>query len=229
MSESITHSGPGGQPVLASPLAGIAAAFTSRTLVFRFDPAVAIAPLPGDNPADQWLIADRENIDRYFTHQPQRNRFLGFLRSGSQGIFLVRDAEWIAHVWCVRPGGHPPHLPRSAGRLGAWWLFYGHTRERYRGHGLYKRILRRAVQLIRAQDSNAVILGDTIIDNTPSQRALLHTGFLPSGIFLTRRLSVPRLGSLPLFGRWERTAPHPAPGGDIPLSTPSGANIFPTH
>jgi hypothetical protein len=197
------------EPLLASLIARL----TTQTLVFQFNSDALCAPHDTDTPSDEWLIADPENTPRFFsstTDQRLQKRFLGFLRSGSLGMYVLRHGEWAAYGWASQPmRSHPPHMPRSAARLGAYWFHYFHTRQNLRGQGILKCLIPRILQLIHTQDPHPLVLADTLPDNLVPQRGLLTSGFTPRGTYTIRSIPVPGLGTLPITGYWNPYAPHP--------------------
>jgi hypothetical protein len=194
-------------------LASLADRCTTQTLVFQFDPEHPPAIPENSSPDDEWHLADQETVPRFFSGTSDmrlKNRCLGFLHSGSFGLILVRHGQWAAYGWSSQPGrSRPPHMPPAAACLGAHWFFYFHTRRDLRGHGVMKGLIARMVQLISSQHPNPLILADTLIDNIAPQRAVLTSGFFPSGIYTTRVLPLPRIGNIPLTGFWNPDAPHP--------------------
>jgi hypothetical protein len=161
--------------------------------------------------ADSWVPASESSINWLFASDPsRRRRFLRFLHSGCLGLFLVRDGRWISHCWSTQPGSKwtPPHLPRWVWQVGACWMFYGHTREVFRGQGVQKRILAQFISLIHARNPDGEIFTDILPENVPSNRAAIRSGFTPSGVIVTYKLWVPFLGSLVLGGKWRREQPH---------------------
>jgi GNAT superfamily N-acetyltransferase len=199
---------------LKSTVSGLAARLTYYTLVFRFDPDFVSAHPQAGNPNDEWHTADPDTTARFFSAERDarlKSRFLGFLRSGSFGLFLIREGQWAAYGWCSTPErSHPPHMPSSAAHLGAHWFFYFHTRQDLRGQGILKRLIPRVLQFVSSHHSHPLVLADTLPDNIPTQRALLSTGFFPNGVYTIRRITVPRLGAFPLSGSWNPRTPHPA-------------------
>lgn len=200
-------------PVSNPILASLIARLTSQTLVFQFNPDALCSPPNAESPSDEWLIADPENTVRFFSSRTDRRigeRFLGFLRSGSLGMYLIRHNEWAAYGWASRPNrSHPPHMPRSATRLGVYWFFYFHTQQSLRGQGILKCLIPRILQLIHSQDPQPLILADTLPDNFFPQRGLLSCGFAPRGVYTIRGIPIPHFGSLPFAGSWNPDTPHP--------------------
>ena len=187
-------------------LAGLATLFHIETLAYQFRAAPRTHPPRLGLAHDQWFRASEGSIHFLFSADPARRRlFLHFFRCGFFGVFLVRAGRWIGYGWCTPPGiGRPPHLPRWAGSLGAYWIFYCHTREGFRCQGNYKRVLAQIVYLAGLRTRNPLILCDTLPHNFASRNALLQSGFAPAGVITSCR----PLPGLFLNSRWERSQPH---------------------
>lgn len=164
-------------------LANLASKFRIRSLVYRCTANEMSRRRELHSRCDTWIRASESAVEVLFGDDPaRRGRFLRFVRAGFPGLFLVRNGEWVSYGWVTAPGaGRPRHLPRWAGKLGAWWIFYCHTREEFRGQGNYKRLLAQLVALIRARDPAALILCDTLPENFASRSAVLQSGFVPAG------------------------------------------------
>jgi RimJ/RimL family protein N-acetyltransferase len=185
--------------------------FRFKSLVYYQNGPIDSSSLDAGSSSDQWVLASESSINQLFaSDRSRRRRFLRFLRSGGLGLFLVRNGEWISYGWTAQPHskGIPPHLPRWVLHLGNNWIFYCHTREAFRGQGIYKRLIAQLVSHISARTPDAVIFLDTAPNNVQSNRAVIRTGFSPSGVIVTYKLWVPFVGSLALGGRWLREQPH---------------------
>jgi hypothetical protein len=189
--------------------------FTTQTLVWEYT-ATAPRIIPADpvHIEDEWLPADPATILRYFSAQSDarlKTRFLDFLGSGSMGIIVIRHGQWIAYGWASRPGrSRPPHMPRSAAHLGAYWFFYFHTRQDLRGQGILKLLIPRTTQYIFSEDQHPLILSDTLPENIAPQRGLLASGFHPKGIYTIHGIAIRGIGQLPLSGSWNPDTLHPS-------------------
>ncbi len=174
-----------------------------RYLVYRLPVGRGRSEEP---PADQWSPASVEVVCRLFPNDtPRRNVFLSFLRKGTWGGFFHGGSAWWTYAWMSRPStAGPCHLPRWAGRLGCYWIFYCRTREAHRGRGLYGAAMGRLIAQARAEDPDADIFIDTTARNDASRRAIIKAGFEPSGVALV--LDVPGLRPR---GVWLRGREHP--------------------
>lgn len=192
----------------------LAAPFRFETLVYQFAG-------PQEHPwldlplAFQWVPATSASVRSCFHDDPARTRrFLRFLRAGCFGYFLEHGGEWVTYGWSTQPGSMPPpHLPGWTADLGAHWIFYCHTREKFRGQGFYKRLLARLVDGVRERASNPLVLCDTRPENLASRSAILQSGFAPRGALLAYR----PLRGVVVGGAWRRNEPHrprfdPQPG-----------------
>jgi RimJ/RimL family protein N-acetyltransferase len=185
--------------------------FVTTTLVFE-----CFASRNGGKSRDicedgQWQIADPGSIRSLFAgDQRLGDRFQSFLAEGCVGVILVRDGQWISYGWCAQPErGNPPHLPGWVRTLRAYWIFYCHTKEGFRGRGIYKQLLKRHQMLAFEKQPGAAIYADAYPENCASRRAILSAGFSPRGLFTTYKLWIPRIGKFVLAGSWRREEPHP--------------------
>ncbi len=191
-------------------LSSLASMFRIEALVYQFTgfrkkqapPAAGVA-------RGVFFRASESSIHFLFSEDgSRRGLFLRFLRAGFSGVFLVRNGKWISYGWYTPPGtGRPPHLPQWASQLGAYWIFYCHTREEFRNQGNYKRLVGQVVRTINARDDAAWILCDTIPDNFASRRAVLQSGFTPAGVLT----SYHPLPGVFLQSRWDRQKEHQPP------------------
>jgi len=188
-------------PPRAQPNA--ASRFIRKTLVFRHSRKTGSDLGELWPPGAQWLAASPETISLLFAADRRRHRgFQGFLDRGWLGMFLAREEEWIAYSWATPPGsGSPPHLPRWVGELGAYWIFYCHTKQQFRGNGVYRRLLAQMVARLNERKPSA-IYADVLVENLASQRAMLASGFDRDGEMTTYNLWIPRVKSVVLGGRW---------------------------
>lgn len=150
-------------------------------------------------------LASASLVIDLFRGDPRRAKaYQEFLRRGYIGVVIHAGGEFAAACWMSTPDGDgPSHLPRSVRRLRAWHLFGAHTRTEFRGRGLYRRAMESLIVEARRRDSEAWVLGDTLVDAYTPRRTLLRLGFVPCGIVHVFR--IPRLG---YFGTWIRDAPH---------------------
>ena len=187
-------------------LASLASLFHIETLAFQYNGALRTQPPRLGSARDEWFRASEGSIHFLFAYDPSRSRlFLHFFRAGFFGVFLVRGGRWVSYGWCTPPGiGRPPHLPRWAGKLSAFWIFYCHTREGFRCQGNYKRVLAQIVYLAGLRARHPLIFCDTLPDNFASRNALLQSGFTPAGVITSCR----PFPGLFLRSRWERSQPH---------------------
>lgn len=179
--------------------------FRVETLVYQFS-----GPLGhqwSDCSAEfRWVPACDLSVRRLFEDDAARSRkFLQFLHSGCFGFFLERSGQWITYGWCTQPGSiPPPHLPAWTVGLGAYWIFYCHTREEFRDQGHYRRLLARLVGGAYERATNPLVLCDTLPENLASRRAVLQAGFAPHGVLTAYQ----PVNGLILGGRWRRDEPH---------------------
>jgi len=197
-------------------LSNILSKFRVETLVYQFAGPEDTSWLEKDSREEIWISANENSIRWLFrADSSRRDKFLRFLRAGYSGLFLVRNGEWISHGWITQPGnrGYPPHLPRQVSDVGAYWIFYCHTRKPFRNQGIQKRLIAQFVNLIRTPQPDAVVLCDALPDNVASNRAAKQTGFIPFGVVVTYKLWVPLVGTVALGGQWVRDQPHYAKHG----------------
>jgi hypothetical protein len=166
---------------------------------------------PGENhEACRWVEASEASVCALFASDPgRRRRFLHFLRAGTMGIFLVRSGRWITYGWSTLPGLYaPPHLPRWTRGLNAYWIFYCHTREEFRGQGHFKHLLARLVDAAYAREPHPLVLCDTLPGNFASRSVALQIGFVPVGVLRAYRVGVPGLGGIAMGGAWRTEEAH---------------------
>jgi hypothetical protein len=195
-------------------------------------------PAVSEKVAGERVSATEASIRRYFASDHRKLiRFLGLLRAGHLGLFLVRDREWISHAWCSQPGRHPSHLPRWICKPGVYIVFNCHTRPEFRGQGILKSLTAHLVSDVYTRHPAPTIVCDIHRNNLPSRRAFLSSGFAPAGVFRFWRLWVKGLGGVAFGGGWHADQPHPPlsvtghqqEGGERhhisgPASNPGGAN-----
>lgn len=185
--------------------------FRVETLVYQFTGPEKTSWLERDSQEERWIHASENSIRWLFRADPSRRRkFLRFLRAGYFGLFLVRNGEWVSHGWITQPRNraYPPHLPRRVSDLGAYWIFYCHTRKPFRNQGIQKRLIAQFVNLVRTRQPDGMVVCDVLPNNIPSIRAAIQSGFIPFGVVVTYRLWVPFAGGLILGGEWLRDQPH---------------------
>jgi len=181
--------------------------FVTQTLVFR---CLQLVPGPAAPLDCRLVVAGLKEIELFFGADGNRARlFRQFAANGSLGLFLAsQQDEWIAYGWAALPGrGRAPHLPSWVRSMNAYWIFHCHTKEAFRGRGIYKYLLGELVSLARRLGPGDVYI-DALPENTASQRAIIACGFVPSGVTETFKLWLPRVGSFILRGSWFRRQPH---------------------
>ncbi|WP_165921149.1 GNAT family N-acetyltransferase [Paenibacillus albiflavus] len=139
----------------------------------------SIVQLNDRHPDIHSKIMTKEIIKHYFHNDSARRRvFLSFLRKGFIGLLLYSDKEWIGYGWMsTLEHNHPPHFPKYIVPERGFWIFYCHTLEKYRGQGLYKRVLTELKQIASLTSQNPELYIDTDEDNRISQKGILATGF----------------------------------------------------
>jgi hypothetical protein len=203
---------------------GLGSKFRGVSLVFRYHGSTSSAKQAACATLGTWETATRENIYSHFGADAKLcKHFLHLLDQGHSGLFLLGPKGWISYGWISHPGNRPPHLPRWISRLGAYWIFYCHTKQTYRGQGCYKSSLTRLSQLILNTTPTATIFIDTEPENAASRRAILSSGFSPGGIVITYKLWIPRVREWPLGGRWLRGDSHPT--GTAPERTEHNRDV----
>ncbi len=187
-------------------LSQLAERFRVETLVYEFKGPLEHQWFDDHSPEETLIPACDLSVRRLFREDEARCRkFQGFLRSGYFGYFLARRGQWITYGWCTQPGTPaPPHLPRWAGEPGAYWVFYCHTHEEFRGQGHFKRLLVRLVAEAYQRRENPLVLCDTLPGNFPSRSAALQAGFVPAGVLTAYR---PMRGFI-VGGAWRRDEAH---------------------
>ena len=180
--------------------------FVAKTFVFRCLQPVA-GPVPP--PDFRLLVAGPKEIEHLFGTDGSRARlFQKFLAGGNIGLILANQDECVAYGWATLPGrGCAPHLPSWVRGLNSYWIFHCHTKEEFRGRGIYKYLLGELVSFARRLGPGDVYI-DALPENTASQRAIIASGFVPSGVTETFKLWLPRIGSFILRGSWSRQQPH---------------------
>lgn len=162
----------------------------------------------------KWLPVTEQAICSFFLKDVRRKTaFLQFLRNGHYGVILYVGNEWVNHLWMSLPNTFgPPHLPNSIKREPVYWLFYGHTREEFRGQGYQKLALRLLTEKALNKDAQAKIYGDTRADNIASRKSFISVGFEPKGVINTHELRIPRIKSW-VWGSWDMDEEHPGLDG----------------
>lgn len=158
----------------------------------------------------QWEVASVELIEQVFPGDKQRSRaLLNLLRKGARGIIIHDGQHWAAHGFISPPGvALPGHLPANIVQA-YWWFFYMHTCPHWRRKGLQKACINLGIKHKKESGGNLnEVLSDTGVDNLPSRKAFLRTGFEPTGIIRVRGLRLPRLGTYPLYYRWDEEESH---------------------
>jgi GNAT superfamily N-acetyltransferase len=146
-------------------------------------------------------------VDRYFGEQGRlAMEFHWFLEQGFLGVLMLDGPRWAGYGWITcRHSPAPPHLAPWIPRSCPDWLFYVHTRERYRGRGVQKAVM---AALTVIPERSGLVYGEVRIGNTPSRRAFLSLGFEPAGTLLRLQLPIPILGARQICW-WDRQAAHP--------------------
>ncbi len=191
-------------------LSQLAAKFRATTLVYQFSGPRERWRVEGRTSREAWIRASQSSIVLLFAADGQRRRrFLGFLRSGFLGYFLVREGQCIGYGWCAPPGsGSPPHLPRGAGGLGAYWIFDCCAREETCGRGSCPQLLAHLVTFAYARESNPLLLCEMQPENLAWRQAALLAGFTPLGVLTAYQLWIPGVGGVAISGVWRRDAVH---------------------
>lgn len=182
--------------------------FRATTLVFENGQVVAPDPTPN---VSEWIDADHQSVNSLFADYPiHRKIFSRFLDDSFIGLFLVHRDHWISYGWSSQPGQkQPPHLPPWVSHLSAYWVFYCHTKEEFRGRGFYKQLLARMVDKARHCEPNPTVYVDAFTANTASRRSIVSAGFNPAGVLTTYKFWVPRIAQIAVAGSWRRQQQHP--------------------
>lgn len=189
-------------------LQALASRFRATTLVFQDGHGVS-AP-PASSGSGEWITANRANVNSLFVKNPSLLKaFSHFLEARFIGLILVYDGEWISYGWSSQPGHHPPHVPPWVNDLSAYWIFYCHTKEEFRGRGLYKQLLRRMVAIAYENESHPAIYVDALPINIASRRSIVSSGFNPAGVLTTYKFWLPRIAHIAVAGSWHRDQAHP--------------------
>jgi len=164
------------------------------------------------NNSVQWRFVDSKDIDVFFSTKPLlKKTFLNFLRQGFIGIVLFQENNWATYCWMTTPSTkQPPHLPAWVRHLNAYWLFYSHTHEEYRGRGFYKLALQLLIKDACEREIGGLpkIYADTDAQNIPPRHTLLSLGFQPSGILNCYKFGIPKLLTV-TWGKWHKEREHP--------------------
>lgn len=188
----------------------IASIIRAKTLVYRFAGPPERWRVESRTAQEAWIRASQSSIALLFVADScRRRRFLRFLRSGFLGYFLVREGQWIGYGWCAPPGsGRPPHLPRWAGGVGAYWVFDCCAREGTCAQESHAHLLTHLVTFAYARESNPLLLCEMQPENLVWRHAALQAGFTPLGILTAYRVWIPGFGCVALGGVWRRDAAH---------------------
>jgi len=180
-------------------------------VVYRLQPSGIGEPAPPDIAAQCLELDSKEETARLFKNDKVlQSRFYNFCNKGFYGIVWHNENNWLSYAWMSLPETNgPPHLPRSLRRLPVYWIFYCRTKEEYQGKGLFKASLRLLASWARERDPNAEVYIDTEPTNVPSRRAIEAVGFASAGIITTWTLTIPKIGSLVIYGCWDKKARHP--------------------
>lgn len=165
---------------------------------------------PGLPPGLEWDVASAVLIKRVFSgDEPRCGALIKLLQRGAQGIIIHDGCEWAAHGFISPPGiALPRHLHANIVQA-FWWFFYMHTRPEWRRKGLQKACIQLGIGLVhKLFGQSDLIMSDTSINNIPSRRAFLRTGFEPAGIIRVQELRLPKLGIYPLYSRWSEGENH---------------------
>ncbi|NVN92182.1 MAG: GNAT family N-acetyltransferase [Desulfuromonadales bacterium] len=151
-------------------------------------------------------------IDKYFKDNTVLSTiFKNYLHQGASGIVLHDGENWMSYGMISMPGcKQPPQLPYSVKKLNCCWIFYCHTNNKYRGRGLYKKLLKHIDEYIHDMFGEHCpdIFIDTQVDNIPARRAILSSGFRPVGIFYVLYLWIPKIIKYPFYGIWRNEQAH---------------------
>jgi len=159
----------------------------------------------------EWTWLDQEAVRFFFPQEKRLQKvFKGFLTNGFVGIVWHHKGNWVSYAWMSLPETDgPPHLPRYIRQLPVYWIFYCRTKEEYGGQGLYKASLSILCNWARKRDPKAEVYIDTEPSNVPSRKAIETVGFIPAGIISVWTLGLPKLGSVAIWGSWNKEAEHP--------------------
>jgi RimJ/RimL family protein N-acetyltransferase len=144
-----------------------------------------------------------------------RNRFARLVKNGGTGVVIRDDEQWLAYGWIANDAGSAPsHLPASLITRSGRWIHACHTREGYRGKGLYKRLLIRLTSNQGGVDGDSPdVFIDAAPDNVPAIRAIRAVGFEEDGRIRVLYVRRPRV-RIPVYVRWFRTERHPRIGSN---------------
>lgn len=160
-------------------------------------------------PPFNWVAASPNNIIQHFNEEPLKTTFLQFLKKDFYGVLILENSNWVAYGWMSCPSTLGPiHLSSQIQRLNVFWIFYCHTKESFRGQGLYKRILKLLIQQAFRESKEAEIYIDTQGNNIAARKAIVSVGFEPKGIINTYKLGIPKLKSWNV-GKWNTEVAHP--------------------
>ena len=188
----------------------IASGIRAKTLVYRFTGPPERWRVESRTAREAWIRASQSSIALLFAADGQRrHRFLRFLRSGFLGYFLVREDKWIGYGWCATPdSGRPPHLPRWAGGVGAYWIFECCVRHGACPEGSCQQLLAHLVTFAFVRESSPLLLCEMQPENLTWRQAALQAGFTPLGVLSAYRLWFPGVGAIALGGIWRRDVVH---------------------
>ncbi len=163
-----------------------------------------------DAPLDSevnFVWATPSNTRVLYAHDPRLlARFSRFLEQGYLGLFLHKLDTWMSYVWVSTPDTlGPPHLARWIQRMGVYWFFNTHTRDGYRGRGLYRKAMKLAIEHAYTLQPDADVYIDIAVDNAAPRHVVSAFGFQPVGLMVTYR--IPKLDVK--WTRWRKDAPHP--------------------
>jgi len=154
------------------------------------------------------MPANLNTVVRYFPTDPLNTIFLNFIKDNFYGVFICENGNWVAYGWMSRPSTPGPiHLSPAIQKLKVFWIFYCHTKESFRGRGLYKTVLRILIQQAFHENKEAEIYMDTQLDNIPARKAILTVGFKPQGTVYTYKFGIPKI-KIWNWCKWNKEAVH---------------------
>lgn len=149
--------------------------------------------------------ANFETISYFFKNDKLRlTTFNSFLRKGYIGIILNDGKNWVNYGWMTnRIGQFPPHLPKRICSNNKYWLFYSHTKEEWRGKGIYKNSLKLLInKAYEIENGDVEVYADVEKTNLVPQNTLLSLGFKEYGNLYNLCIGFPKIGSANL-GYWK--------------------------
>lgn len=170
-----------------------------------FDDDVAVEP------------ATKNSVYGFFGDDRKRHDvFMEYVRKKYVGLILHNNSEWLAYAWMSNPLSEgPPHLAPSLKSLCPYWIFYCHTKQRFRGRGFYKlslrQMLKRAREHMDELKRRLPVYIDTERSNVASRRGIISAGFKEKGVVVCYYLRIPGHKVI-LKQKWLWDRSHPVLG-----------------